>query len=91
MKSHIPRALSARDRREQAAQKQIISIAMDAFMLISMLALNDTFGFGADRLHRYVAAWHKTAEQYADRYDDAVLVALKRKLHDATGVEMDFK
>lgn len=87
MKAHIPRQPSARDRRELKARQSIISTSMDCYMMIAMLALNDKFGFGQERLDRFVKAWQETAAEYADRYDDAVYDALRIKLRDRLGIE----
>lgn len=91
MNSHIPRSLSSRERKEQTALRNAISVSMDCYMMITMLSLNSAFGFGAERISRFVRAWQKTADTYADRYDDAVLTALKQRVKDNIGIDFESK
>ena len=87
MKARLPKRLSARERKEETIRKEVIATSMDCSIMLSMLTLNDIFGFGQNRLDRFVKAWQETAAEYADRYDDAVYDALRIKLRDRLGIE----
>jgi hypothetical protein len=67
-----------------------IRITADSFVMASILALVEEFGFGttgnATRICRYIAKLQSIIDTNAEHYDDAVAEGLRNKLHNL-GIE----
>lgn len=70
--------------------KDAIRITADSFVMASMLALVEEFGFGTNerstRLPRFIERLQSIIDTNADHYDDAVAIGLRNKLH-GLGIE----
>ena len=70
--------------------KDAIRITADSFVMASILALVEEFGFGTNeqstRIYRFVAKLQEIIDTNADYYDDAVAIGLRNKLH-GLGIE----
>lgn len=68
---------------KQRDDKHLISLALEHFLLSSILVLHDNFGFGKKRCEMYVNDMMKYMDEIIDRYgDDCFLAALKAKCKD---------
>ncbi len=68
---------------KQRNDKQLISLALEHFLLASALTLHEDFRFGKDRIERYVNSMLPRMDAIIDRYgDDCFLAALKAKCKD---------
>lgn len=69
-----------------------IRITADSFVMASMLALVEEFGFGTNerstRILRFVKRLQNIIDTSADYYDDAVAIGLRNKLH---GLGIEYK
>ena len=67
-----------------------IRITADSFVMASVLALVEEFGFGttenATRIPRFITRLQSIIDVNAEHYDDAVAEGLRNKLHDL-GIE----
>lgn len=70
--------------------KDAIRITADAFVMASILALVEEFGFGtteqSTRIPRFIERLQSIIDTNADHYDDAVAIGLRNKLH-GLGIE----
>ena len=74
--------------------KDAIRITADSFVMASILALVEEFGFGTNeqstRIYRFVAKLQEIIDTNAEYYDDAVAIGLRNKLH-GLGIEYGSK
>ena len=71
--------------------RDAIRITADSFVMASILALVEEFGFGtteqSTRIPRFVERLQSIIDTNADHYDDAVAIGLRNKLH---GLGIDY-
>jgi hypothetical protein len=79
----------------QAIQYEVhdaIRITADSFVMASMLALVEEFGFGtteqSTRIPRFIKRLQSIIDVNAEHYDDAVAIGLRNKLH---GLGIEYK
>ena len=72
--------------------KDAIRITADSFVMASILALVEEFGFGtteqSTRIPRFIERLQSIIDTNADHYDDAVAIGLRNKLH---GLGIEYK
>lgn len=75
-------------------QHEAIRMTADSFVMASLLALVEEFGFGttesSTRLNRFVAKLQEIIDTSAEYYDDAVVEGLHNKLH-ALGIDYNLR
>ena len=75
-------------------QSEAIRMTADSFVMASMIALVEEFGFGttpnSTRIGRFIAKLQKVIDTNAEFYDNAVVEGLHNKLH-ALGVDYNLR
>lgn len=61
---------------ERAKNNKLIILVTKMCLTSATLALNEEFGFGADRLNRFAAKFTEILNEHSNRYDDVALEAL---------------
>ena len=78
-----------KETKSQRDNKQLISLALEHYLLASALVLHDEFGFGKERFERFGGAMMRRMEEIIDYYgSDCLLVALREKCK-SLGIEVD--
>ena len=75
-------------------QSEAIRMTADSFVMASIIALVEEFGFGttenSTRLHRFIAKLQEVIDTNAEYYDNAVVEGLHNKLHNL-GVDYNLR
>lgn len=75
-------------------QTEAIRMTADSFVMASMIALVEEFGFGttenSTRLNRFVSKLQEVIDTSAEYYDNAVVEGLHNKLH-ALGIDYNLR
>ena len=88
MKCNLP-SKQSRKEREIEANRQDIGVRMFDFCLLNAILTLGEQGYGEKRLRRFVEQYKAMSMTMLDRYDDYMLDAMRKKVKELYGIEIE--